>query len=105
MKKVQLKNIVTEVPDTAVLVEDWSTLNAGDFILVVDDVKKFTAGIERNNRLFTQVKRVEKTEKQVMIIIGGHYTDKANRLNATTCTSGVNYQKDGEDNNPVFLIR
>jgi hypothetical protein len=108
MKKVQLKNMITEVPDNSTLVENWSTLKKGDFVLIVWDNPRFTANIEKNHRLYTEIKYVEnRGENKTMISFGGHYTEKADKLNATTCSGGVNYQTLGkEDNYPhvIFLV-
>lgn len=102
MKKVQLKNLVTEVPDNAELVIDWSKLQENQFVLIVWDNPKFPAGVEKNNRLYTKITRVEKFDDRTEIGFGGHYTEKADKLNATTCNCGWKYQKKNESESVMF---
>lgn len=102
--KVQLKNITTEVPDSAVRITELSQISVGDWILQVWDNSKFPGGVEQNTRLFGQVKLIEEGN----VIFGGHYTGEATFLNATTCTFASCYPeltKDCPFPHAYFLIR
>lgn len=102
-KKVQLKNIITEVPDQAIQITDIKQLKEGDYILLIWDNPKFHFNCEANNRLFGQIIRLD-FEKNT-IVYGGHFGE-AKQYNATSCTAGHSSINDkGKFPHVCFKIR
>lgn len=105
-KKVQLKNIITEVPEDAVLLNDpIDQLQKGDFVLEIWDNPKWPCQMEINTRLFGQVLNIN--HENGCLIIGGHFNE-AIAYNAGTCTFGVSYPKiqgDAPFPHAMFFLR